>query len=96
MGDTFQRVVRMEDFGVISSSSPGGRVSKAQLQGHFGMEGNKMIFAEPGEAVNVFHQLRWTMKDLEERAKKFSVQINVSDDRQSALEIGQSTDSWRF
>jgi hypothetical protein len=40
------------------------------LESDLEVKGDKRIFVEAGEAVDVFHHPRWAMKDLEEIAKK--------------------------
>ena len=70
----------------IASSGASSTISKMQLERNFVMEGDKRIFAEAGEAVNVFHYPRWTMEDLEETSKKLLGPTSDLMDRTVALQ----------
>lgn len=69
MRGAFQRILGMEQVAIVSSR-PSGTIRKVQLERDFVMLGDKRIFVEAGEAVDVFHHPRWTMEDLEEISKK--------------------------
>jgi hypothetical protein len=69
MGDTFQRVVGMEDSRVIGSRAS-STVGEIELVSYFEVLAYEMVFIEAGKAVNVSHHTGRPMKDLEEIAKK--------------------------
>jgi hypothetical protein len=65
----FQRISRMKEIAIVSSRAS-STVGKIQLESDFVMKGDKRVFVEAGEAVDVFHHPSWTMEDLEKIAKE--------------------------
>ncbi len=65
----FQRISRMKEIAIVSSRASSA-VGKTQLESDLVMRGDKRVFVEAGEAVDVFHHPSWTMEDLEKIAKE--------------------------
>jgi hypothetical protein len=67
--NTFQRVSRAEDSGIIGSGAS-STVRKIKLESDCQMLGNKRMI-EVSKAVDIPHHTSWSMEDLEKRTKEF-------------------------
>ena len=69
-GEAFQRVRMGRENSRVVNSRSSSMVSKVELEGNFEMLGDKRV-VKAGEAIDVSHHARWTVKDLKKVAKKF-------------------------
>ena len=69
MPAAFQRISRVKEIAIVSSRASSA-IGKMQLESDFVMKGDKRLFIEVGEAVDVFHHPSRTMEDLGKIAKE--------------------------
>jgi hypothetical protein len=70
MGDTFQRVVRVEDSSVIGGGASCA-VGEEKLKGKGEVLGDESIVIMASKAIDISHHSSWAMEDLEEVTKEF-------------------------
>jgi hypothetical protein len=70
MGNTFQRVVRVEDSRVAGGGASSA-VGEGKLKGKGEVLGDESIVIMASEAVDISHHSSWAMEDLKEATKEF-------------------------